>query len=165
MNPQTTEKGYVKHAWMLILLVFAFWLFRGVAGLLGGGSLFSSGLKNLTGMDWNQIVSAQPGFATFINGSLIESSLFLIGFGVFGMAIARTSYRTGDRWAWYVCWYLPLWYVSAIYLVATNAEGAGAAAPFLYFIYSLLMIVTLLGLLLPSRKFFSKKPVIGAAST
>ncbi|MDV3244584.1 MAG: hypothetical protein LYZ66_05345 [Nitrososphaerales archaeon] len=153
------EKGYRKHAWILILVVFGFWLFRGVAGLLGGGSLFSIGLKNLTGMDWNQIVSAQPGFATFINGSLIESSFFLIGFSLLGMAIARTSYRKGERWAWYVCWYLPLWYVSSIYLVATNAEGAGATAPFLYFFYLLLMIVTLLGLLLPYRKFFPRKQV------
>ena len=133
------ERGYEKHAWILLFAVFAILFLRGLAGLFAGGAGFSSGLKNLTGLDWNQIVSSQPGFATFINGSLEESSLFLIGFSLLGMAIARTSYRNGERWAWYVSWYLAVWGIGAIYLVLTNAEGAGG--PTLVYILDLPLLI------------------------
>ncbi len=66
------------------------------------------------------------------------------------MAISLTSYRRGDRWAWYTLWTIPAFTVLlyALQLVDPQVDWLFAA-------------ISLVGLLLPYRKFFPKKAVSG----
>jgi hypothetical protein len=153
------ETGYAKRGWIPLFVFFVIILLRGLAGTAAGGSLFSSGLQNLTGLTWSQIGTQYPGLATFINGSLVEGNLYTIGFAIAGLVISYTSYRKGEMWAWYVSWYAVVLLLGFFYLVLTNAEGGGnyPANSGLLTLESIFMILVLLGLFLPYRKFFPKK--------
>ncbi len=75
------------------------------------------------------------------------------------MAVSFKSYRRGEKWAWYAFWIVPAFGLAESVRfsnVATMADPIIAALVFL--------LISFLGLFLPYRKFFPKKPVIGAAS-
>ena len=60
-------------------------------------------------------------------------------FAVLALAVTVTSYRKGERWAWWALWLVP------IALVAINPDSPRNLV---------VAAVAVLGLLLPSRKFF-----------
>ena len=67
---------------------------------------------------------------------------FFVGTNIFGIAIILKAYRRGQKWAWYTLLFYPI--IFAIH-------GS-------FIIFELpLAIVSLLGLLLPYRKFFPRK--------
>ncbi len=166
------EKGYVKYSWVLLFAVSVFWVFRGLVAMTSGGAIFDTGLKALTGMGWNQIVTQSPAIATFINGSQYEGGLFIFGFGLIGMAVTATGYRRGVRSAWYTAWIIlivlllilpldfgantPFATVGPPQGLTVEGGAAGIGSAFVE-VTVVLTVLTLLGLLLPYRKFFPKK--------
>ncbi|MGZ4538679.1 MAG: hypothetical protein ACXVXT_05220 [Blastococcus sp.] len=70
---------------------------------------------------------------------------FMVGTGVFGLAVVFGGLRHGRRWAWYVAWYVPI-------LFAVHAFVLGSF-PF----DAVTLALALVGLLLMAR------PVFGAA--
>lgn len=69
-----------------------------------------------------------------------------IGMGLFGVMITLFAYRRGERWAWFVLWYYPIFW-SAHYL--------GGLPPGQDHIHQIVFIIlSLAGLLAPIRKFF-----------
>lgn len=79
-------------------------------------------------------------------GFVSALSTFWVGMNAFGLAITLKSYRSGEKWAWYTLWYFP-----AIFLIHS------LFVPLPHNILSVIMPV--LGLLLPYRKFFPKHSV------
>jgi hypothetical protein len=79
-----------KHAWVLLFAFFVIQVFRAMLSLANPSFDYSAAL---TGLTWSQIGSEYPGLAAFINGKLAESSTFLLGFSIFGMAISAASFR------------------------------------------------------------------------
>ncbi len=166
------EKAYEKYAWVILFVISVFFVFRGLAAMTSGGALFDAGLKALTGMGWNQIVSQSPAIATFINGAQYEGGLFIFGFGLFGMAVTATAYRRGIRSAWYTSWIIlivlflllpldfgantPFATVGPPQGLTVEGGAAGIGSAFVV-VTVILTVLTLLGLLLPYRKFFPKK--------
>ncbi len=75
----------------------------------------------------------------------------LAAFSVLVIAISRTSYRKGDRWASNAMWIIPVYILGLM----ANTIIAGQAS-FLFLIPFL--VAALLGLLLPYREFFLKTP-------
>jgi len=118
------------------------------------GALFSQGLSNL-GLSWDQIVAQTPALAGFINGISYEHGVFIVGFGLFGMALSTSSYRRGERQAWYTGWIMVGVFAALIPLALSGEEGGGILT-FVIFT-STFVVMALLGLLLPYRKFFSKR--------
>jgi len=161
MNSTAQEKAYVRRGWIPLFLFYFVIFLRELSAIPIGGSGFSSGLKDLTGLTWNQISAQYPGFAAFTNGSLTEGELGSLGFAVAGLVVTYTSYRKGEKWAWYFSWYSVVLLLGFIYLVLTNAEGGGTypSNGGLLTLDSILMLLALLGLFLPFRKFFPKKEV------
>lgn len=164
------ERTYEKYAWVILFVLSVFWVIRGLLAIFLGGAIFDIGLHALTGKGWNQLLVQSPALATFINGSQYEGGAFMVGFGLFGMAISSTSYRRGERAAWYTSWVMAL----VVFIVFPIALGAntpfatvgppqgqtvegGPIAP-IAAAYSVLILLTLLGLILPYRKFFPKNP-------
>jgi FtsH-binding integral membrane protein len=76
--------------------------------------------------------------------------LAALGLGVFTIAVSYVPYRKGEKWAWYITWYLPIFLLLAT--IANYADGGRSWALSL-----VLLIVALAGLLLPYRKFYPKK--------
>ena len=81
-----------------------------------------------------------------------ERDVLFLGFVVTTVLISATSYRKGKKWAWYLLWYVPVVFVISTYQQYVDGSAPLAATvPF--------VIISLLGLLLPYRKFFPKAQV------
>ncbi len=149
------EKAYEKHAWTLIFAL-------GVVGLLLAFiDIFSSTpdgdylvmFRNFSGTTWEKLLATDPGVGNFITFILRGLGLGLLGNNLFLMAVALKSYRRGEKWAWYVFLYLPV----SFGIIATLDFAAGGIG---WPVLLVFLIISLLGLLLPYRKFFPKKQAV-----
>lgn len=158
MAASRTEKAYEKHAWIVLfalgliqLLAFGFgyWILGGLGGSLRPDDI---ALKNFTGITWDQLVARVPGIGSYISLLGREVGINDIGYGILVIAISFVSYRKGERWAWYALWIIPVRIVGfmANDLSGGSSFGVVMGIPFI--------VVALLGLLLPYRKFFPRKP-------
>ncbi len=75
-----------------------------------------------------------------------------IGMGLFGVMISVFPYRRRERWAWWTLWYYPLFWL---------AHLLGGLPPGQDHIHQILfLILSVAGLLIPVREFFStNKPM------
>ena len=95
------------------------------------------------------IVTAYPQIAGPIeeDGLLRAIGVATTGMGIFGVMITLKAYRRKEKWAWFTLWYYPIFWT--IHL-------AGGLPPGNDHIHQIVFIViSLLGLLLPVRQFFS----------
>ncbi len=76
--------------------------------------------------------------------------VIILGQGVFVMVVARTAFRKGERWSWYLLCVVPL-----VLLYSTSLEIVrdGSQWP----VFLTLVIISLLGLSLSFRQFFPKR--------
>ncbi len=121
------ERAYERYAWMLLFVLGAVSIFFASTSLVGGTSSTSNAFPDA-----------------------VEFAVPIIGWGVLIMAISAVSYRRGDRWAWYASWSLPLAWAA---LAAHDLLVGGNRASFAFFPI-ILLVIALLGLLLPYKKFF-----------
>ncbi|MBI3022599.1 MAG: hypothetical protein HYY68_02590 [Thaumarchaeota archaeon] len=146
------EKAYEKYAWTLLFAT-------GIVGLIFAfNGIFSSTpdpgalavFRNISGTTWEELVATNPGVADSIRHLFRIESLYLSSSGLFVTAIALKSYRRGEKWSWYVFLYLPVFF--GIF-AAWDLPAGGIIWP----LFLILLIISLLGLLLPYRKFFPKR--------
>ena len=72
-----------------------------------------------------------------------------IGMGLFGLMITVFAYRRGERWAWYILWYYPIFW---------SAHFLGGLPPGQDHIHQIVFIIlSLAGLLIPVREFFPRE--------
>ncbi|HYU88727.1 MAG TPA: hypothetical protein VEL52_08580 [Candidatus Bathyarchaeia archaeon] len=68
------------------------------------------------------------------------------------MFVSLTSFRSGEKWAWYVSWLMPIGILPAqlnVYLLTGSVMVIVLAIVF--------VVVSLLAVFLPYRQFFPKK--------
>lgn len=134
------EKVYEKHAWIFLFALGVFFLILGSARL-------SQGLIGLTftGQPLSQLGPVNAAVANYIKVIAVELGFtwFFLSFLIIGGALK--SYRKGEKWTWYVFWSLPVFAVAV-----TSLFGFGPPAV-------IILVLSLLGLLLPYRKFFPRK--------
>ncbi len=153
-------KAYEKYAWTLL---FAFWTLHLVLsvrdffpnlqdfciGCLPGAQ---TAIQSSTGMSWSQLASTNPKLASFLASVLVDDGISGVGLAIFGMLVSLTSFRRGEKWAWYVSWSMPIGILAAqlnVYLLTGSAMVIVLAVVF--------VLVSLLALFLPYRQFFPKK--------
>ncbi len=163
MAEPRVEKGYEKHAWMLLFapgvleltaIGFGYWIFGGLGGNLRPDE---EAVKSFTGITWDELLARIPGVGNYISLLGREVGINLIGFSILVMAISFVSYRKGERWAWYALWIIPIRILAfmANDLSGGSSFGVTAGLP--------LLIIALLGLLLPYRKFFPGKSSVSGS--
>jgi hypothetical protein len=98
------------------------------------------------------IVTTYPQVAGPAEDGLLRAiGVATTGMGIFGVMIALMAYRRKEKWAWFTLWYYPIFWI--IHL-------AGGLPPGNDHIHQIVFIViSLLGLLLPVRQFFSRNMV------
>ena len=160
MSNVRAARAYEKYAWTLL---FAFWALHLV---LSARDFFPSlqdfciacppgaqtAIQSSTGMTWNQLASANPKFASFLASTLVDDGISGVGLAVFGMVVSWTSFRRGEKWAWYVSWSMPIGILAAqlnVYLLTGSLMVIVLTAVFVLF--------SLLALFLPYRQFFPKR--------
>ena len=148
----TTEKFYEKYAWVILLTLGLLWLVVGIVAMYQPEGIFGTDAKSVTNMPWSELKASSPMAAKFVKFIYGQMGLLKISWSLFVLAITLTGYRRGEKWAWYIMWLVPFLLVSdAIF----SAIYIGDVSQTLQFIP--ITTITLLGLLLPYRKFFPSK--------
>jgi hypothetical protein len=154
------SKAYEKYAWTLL---FAFWALHLILsirdffpslqdyciGCLPGAQ---TAIQSSTGMTWRLLASSDPRIASFLASTLVDDGISGVGLAIFGMAVSLTSFRRGEKWAWYTSWSMPIGILAAqlnVYLLTGSVTVLVLAIVF--------VLVSLLALFLPYRQFFPKK--------
>ena len=97
-------------------------------------------------------MSTNPGLANFLASTLVDDGISGVGLAVFGMVISLTSYRKGEKWAWFLSLSMPIGILAAqlnLYLLTRSIMVIVLAAVFIF--------VSILALFLPYRQFFPRK--------
>ena len=154
-------KRYEKYGWIILFIFWALHLvlsardfFPSLQDLcLGCAPGAQTPLQVVTGMTWNQLVSSDPKFASFLASTLADDGISGVGLAVLGMVVSLTGYRKGEKWAWYVSWSMPIGILSA----QLNVYALTGSIMVIY-LATAFTIVSLLALFLPYRQFFPQKP-------
>lgn len=160
MDNTRAIKSYEKYAWILL---FAFWALHLVLSVrdffptlqdvcLACAPGGQTAIQSATGMTWTQLSSTDPRFANFLASTLVDDGISGVGLAIFGMIVSLTSFRRGEKWAWYVSWSMPIGILAAqlnVYQLTGSMMVILLTVAF--------VIVSLFALFLPSRQFFPKK--------
>jgi hypothetical protein len=146
-------KVYEKYAWVILLAVGLLWLVVGFVAVFQPEGIFEADAQAVTNMPWSALEASSPLVAYFVIFVYGQMGLLKISWSLFILAITLTGYRRGEKWAWNIMLLAPILLVSdAVFSVAFIGDINQA----LQFIP--ITAITLLGLLLPYRMFFPKKP-------
>jgi hypothetical protein len=117
---------------------------------ISGISLLATGIGIL---GFGIIVTIYPQIAgpTEEDGLLRAIGVATTGMGIFGVMITLKAYRRKEKWAWFTLWYYPIFWT--IHLVGGLPPGNDHIHQIVF------IVISLLGLLLPIRQFFSRNMV------
>ncbi len=138
MSPASPERASVRYAWIplfLVTLVILLIVGSGEQGPVAEGSALHA-------------FTSPPLFTDEAPDDILQVRLLgaiLLGMVVFGLAIILKPFRRGERWAWYVLWYYPVFFVLHIIAFGT------------FIIDGVFALICVLSLLVPYRKFFPKQ--------
>jgi len=77
-----------------------------------------------------------------------------IGVAFFIIAISLAAYRKGEKFAWYIMWFIPAFFISSAAITMNTFTMGFESSLSLLLPITMFVILSLLGLLLPYRKFF-----------
>jgi hypothetical protein len=140
------EKRYEKYAWIIIFVFGLLSVIAAPINLLGTPPNPPSP-ESTTDLSLDEMAVRIPGIRGYISGISRQLGNFLLTMGVLLMGIAAVPYRKGEKWAWYVCWIIPV--NLGIQLANSFATGG-----FLWQVDFAFLFVVLAGLFMPYRKFF-----------
>ena len=144
------EKAYEKYAWILLFAIGVIFLVSAVPATLGIPD--PATVERIAGMTVNELKVSSPGFYNLYLFYFRFGGLSDIGFAFFITAISVTAYRKGEKWAWYALWVLPAYFIASAAISMSVESNLSLLLPETTF-----AILSLVGLLLPYRKFFPSK--------
>ena len=145
------ERVYEKYGWVIYIGLGVLWLVVGLSQLFNPDSILENDAQLVTGMSLSELEASSPVATELVRwlygaiGNLKTSWSFLV------LAITLTGYRRGEKWAWYTLWLVPILLVSSGIF---NSIFLGDVNNMLEWIP--ITSISLVGLLLPYRKFFPK---------
>ena len=106
---QMTTKTWRRFAWILILIadmgLLAWGAMAAIAPerLLGPNSspILNAEYEGFTGNSWSELAGTSPLTTAFMTMVFRMYGIYGIAFSLMAIAIAVTSFRQGDRWAWW----------------------------------------------------------------
>ncbi len=160
MASVNVPRTYEKYAWTLLFVFWALHLVLSVRDFFPSLQDFcvvclpgaQTAIQSSTGMSWSQLASTNPKLAGFLTSVLVDDGISGVGLAIFGMIVSLTSFKRGEKWAWYVSWSMPVGILAAqlnLYLLTGSMMVIVLAVVF--------VLVSLLALFLPYRQFFPKK--------
>ena len=145
-------KFYEKYAWVILLAVGLLWLVVGFVAVFQPEGIFEGDAQAVTNMPWSELKASSPKAADFVIFVYGQMGILKISWSFFVIAITLTGYRRGEKWAWYIMWSVPVMLVSDALFSAIFISDVSQTLQFIP-----ITTITLLGLLLPYRKFFPSK--------
>jgi hypothetical protein len=145
------ERPWVKYGWVVYLFLGLLWLVVGLTQVFNPDGLLEDEALHVKGMSLSELEAWCPEATELVRflfgavGMLKTSWSFLV------LAITLTGYRRGEKWAWYTMWLVPALLVGQGLF---NSVFLGDFKEMLQWIP--ITTLSLLGLLLPYRKFFPR---------
>jgi hypothetical protein len=139
------EKLYQKYAWILLFVIGVLVMVPGVFHFIGINTDPATA-EEILGMSLSGLEESNPEFFDLYAFYFRFGGLSDVGFGFLVAVISATAYRKGRKWAWYTLWSVLVYFAASTALL--YVYGLSILAPIVF------VILALLGLLLPFRKFF-----------
>ena len=146
------ERPWVKYGWAVFLLLGLLWLVVGLSQLLTPDVLLENDAQRVTGMSLSELEASSPATVKLARSVMGTLGNLKTSWSLLVIAITLTAYRRGKKWAWYAMWLMPVVLVTQGIF---DSVFLGDVNEMLKWIPT--TIVSLLGLLLPYRKFFPGK--------
>jgi hypothetical protein len=144
---------YEKYAWLILLALGLLWLVVGIVAVFQPEGIFEADAQAVTNLPWSQLKASSPLAADFVIFVYGQMGLLKISWSFFVLVITLTGYRRGERWAWYTMLSVPVFLVSDALFSVIYIGDINQVLQFIP-----ITAITMLGLLLPYRIFFPKKP-------
>ena len=150
---EKNEKIYEKYAWIVFFAIGVITIVSAVFHALGLNT-DPALVESIAGMSIDNLKNSNPPLFNLYNFYFRSGGLSDLGFAFFLTVISMTAYRRGDKWAWYAFWFVPAFFLGFVALSLTLESSSSLLPPLMVFI-----ILSIVGLLLPFRKFFPSKMV------
>ena len=150
------EKVYEKYAWILLFAIGVLILVSGVPHSLGINTDPET-VERIIGMTLNEFKDSNPAFFDLYIFYFRFGGLSDLGVAFFIMAISLTAYRKGEKFAWYILWFIPAFFIGSAAITMSTITMSVESSLSLLLPITMFVILSLLGLLLPYRKFFPSK--------
>jgi hypothetical protein len=145
------EKAYRRYAWAILFLLSTLLVVNIV--IVAGIEDHAYEFQEDTGTTWQEFAAAYPGVASAYVLSQRLQYVAYTSLALFALVITYFGFRQGQRWAWFAMW------LFAAALVLTAALFAPSKRPEIGVLHGAYATVTVIGLLLPIRKFFPVQPI------
>ncbi len=144
---------YEKYAWLILLALGLLWLVVGIVAVFQPEGIFEADAQSVTDVPWSELKASSPAVSNFVIFVYGQMGLLKISWSFFVIVITLTGYRRGERWAWYIMLLVPVLLVSDAFFSVFYIGDINQVLQFVP-----ITAITMLGLLLPYRIFFPKKP-------
>ena len=150
MNSTVNEKFYEKYTWIVFFAIGILVIVGGIPHALGLNT-DPTLVQTISGKTIDELKASSPMVFNLYNFYFRGGGLSDLGFAFFLIVISITAYRQGQKWAWYAFCFIPIYFLSWIGLSLTlPSESSSSLIPPL----TVFIILSLVGLLLPLKKFF-----------
>lgn len=151
--------------WILPLILSLFVMADGIAFLAFGAGADRQAILRVTGISWTQIESSLPDLAHYINNLALILGVALVGFALVLVGTSVSGYRRGERWAWVVTWYLPIYFLFAGILtfqegVNLSYDALSADILFIFFVFSVIAQILTISWFFPRGRKEPKQTVL-----
>jgi len=150
------EKFYEKHAWVLLFAIGVLMLVVGVPHALGINTDPETA-ESFIGMTLDEFQDSNPGFFDVYSYYFKFGGWSDVGVAFFITAISLTAFRKGEKFAWYILWFVPAFFIGCTAISLSTVAVSVESSISLLLPISMFVVLSLLGLLLPYRKFFPSK--------
>ncbi|MFQ5907632.1 MAG: hypothetical protein ACE5JE_02210 [Thermoplasmata archaeon] len=152
------ERAYERYAWVILFLVAVIFALFGLGDFILGTAADPSIVQGITGMTPEEIGAADPRVLLLVDNQVRGGGAAFMVLGILAAAIAWTSFRGGERWAWYALWTLPLMNILILVNMYTSTDFSAGVLPPPLLSAPIFLAIVVVGLLLPIRRFFPKAP-------
>ena len=145
------ERAYEKYGWVVFLFLGLLWAVVGLYQVFSPDELLRTDAQLITDMSWSELKALSPVATDLVSFHYGQMGLLKTSWSLLVLVITIIPYRRGEKWAWYTLWLVPALLVwNAFY----NVYFLGDVNQMLQWIP--VTTVSLVGLLLPYRKFFPR---------
>lgn len=107
--PRRATPRYLTAAWVLLLLLGAFYLFAPISDLVadartGLPSDHTGAFASIVGTPFDSVKQSSPRIASYITTLEVAYAVHELVFGILFLAILAIPFRRRQRWAWWACW-------------------------------------------------------------
>ena len=146
-------KFYEKYAWTIFLIIGIIILAAAIPHTLGFNT-DPTLVQTISGKTIDELKISNPMFFNLYNFYFSSGGLSDLGIAFFLIMVSIFAYKTGQKWSWYAFGFVPIYFLAFIFLsLPLPAESKSSLLlPLIIFI-----VLSLVGLFLPFRKFFPNK--------